>query len=235
MNGIGFKQTEVSRFLGRLDKGLEMHHAIGQDSVLAEEVAELQKREQELAKRISKEGVAQRKRRALDKISVLIGRLLPMLDAERPNDPVELSITDLTLKVKGQNREDYLWEIGSGANWLAYHVAMSLALQQFFIGSESSPVPSFVVYDQPSQVYFPRRLAGARSTDAEVDPVLDDEDMVAVAKVFATIAEVVKQTSGSLQTLILDHAGPEVWQDVEGIHLVEEWRQGKKLVPMEWL
>lgn len=230
-----FRQTEVSRFLGRLDKGLEIHHAIGQDSVLAEEVADLQGREQELAKRISKEGLAQRKRRALDKISVLTGRLLPKLDTERPNDPVELSITDLTLKVKGETREDYLWEIGSGANWLAYHVATSLALQQFFIDSNPSPVPSLLVYDQPSQVYFPRQLAGSGSSDSNNDPVLDDEDMVAVRKVFATISDAVMQSSGALQTLILDHAGPEVWENVEGINLVEEWRQGKKLVPLEWL
>lgn len=38
-----------------------------------------------------------------------------------------------------------------------------------------------------------------------------------------------------LQTLILDHAGPEVWDGIQGVHFVEEWRQGKKLVPAEWL
>jgi hypothetical protein len=45
-------------------------------------------------------------------------RLLPDLDAERPNDAKELSITDLTVKVKSTDREGYLWEIGSGSNWL---------------------------------------------------------------------------------------------------------------------
>ena len=145
-----FKQSEIARFLGRVEKGLEMHHSLGQDSVLNEEIAELQSREKHLTKLISKEGIAGRKRRALDKIALLAGRLLPGLDAERPNDPIELSITDLTIKVKGQQREDYLWEIGSGANWLSYHVAVSLALQQFFIESEPSPVPSLLVYDQPS-------------------------------------------------------------------------------------
>ena len=88
--------------------------------------------------------------------------MLPELDSERPNDPIELVINDLTIKVKGPSREDYLWEIGSGANWLSYHVAVSLALQQFFIESSPSPVPGFIVYDQPSQVYFPQKLAGLR-------------------------------------------------------------------------
>ena len=51
------------------------------------------------------------------------------------------------------------WEIGSGANWLAYHIAMTLALQKFFLGEPHHSVPGLLVYDQPSQVYFPKRTA----------------------------------------------------------------------------
>ena len=106
----------------------------------------------------------------------------------------------------------------------------------FFWGAERNPVPSFVVYDQPSQVYFPRQLAGARSKDvADEDPVLADEDIEAVRKVFSTISQVVSGSTGRLQTLILDHAGPDVWGVVPGVRLVEEWRHGQKLVPVEWV
>ncbi len=69
-------------------------------------------------------------------------------------------ISDLTVKVIRGTRDDYLWEIGSGANWLAYHVALTLALQVFFLGLPHHPVPGLLIYDQPSQVYFPRRAAG---------------------------------------------------------------------------
>lgn len=230
-----FRQSEVSRFMGRLDRGLEMQNVLSKDGPLAEEVAALQEREKHLEKLISKESVAARRKRALDKIAVFAGRLLPNLDTERPNDPIELSITDLTIKVNGEARTDYLWEIGSGANWLSYHIAVSLALQQFFLQSDPSPVPSFVVYDQPSQVYFPRRLAGTRKREQDEEPVLVDEDVTAVRKVFETLASAVKQSSGSLQILVLDHAGPDIWTGVDGVHIVEEWRNGKKLVPLEWL
>ena len=231
-----FRQSEVARFVGRVEKGLEIHQSLGQDSVLTEEVEALRRREEGLRKLISTENVEDRKRRSLDKISVLAGRLLPDLDTERPDDPIELSITDLTVKIKGRQRVDYLWEIGSGANWLSYHVAVSLALQQLFLDSDSNPVPSFLVYDQPSQVYFPRRLAVAHTTgQGDNDPILEDEDVEAVRKVFATIAGVVRQSGGALQTLILDHAGPDVWATVPGVHLVEEWRQGTTLVPLHWL
>jgi hypothetical protein len=233
--GARFKQSAIARFVGRVEKGLEMHDSLAQDDVLSGEVVELRRQEAHLKKLISKEGVAGRQKRALDTIAVFAGRLLPSLDAERPNDPIELSITDLMVKVRGEQREDYLWEIGSGANWLSYHIAVSLALQQFFFESKPSPVPSFLIYDQPSQVYFPRRLARLRSKKEEDDPALTDEDIEAVRKVFATIASVVKESGGALQTLILDHAGPDVWQDIPGVHLVEEWRQGEKLVPASWL
>lgn len=231
-----FRQSDIARFLGRVEKGLEMHYAVAQDSALAGEVDELRRREEHLAKVISRAGAAARRKRALEKVAGFAGRLLPDLDTERPHDPIELSIADLTIKVKGQRREDYLWEIGSGANWLSYHLAMSLALQQFFLDSPPNPVPSFLVYDQPSQVYFPRRLATPRTQEQEdPDPQLRDEDVEAVRKVFQTIAQVVRLTSQSLQVLVLDHAGPDVWKGIDGVHLVEEWRDGKKLVPTKWL
>jgi Protein of unknown function (DUF3732) len=45
------------------------------------------------------------------------------------------------------------------ASWVpASSVAISLSLQLFFAGRPESPVPQMLFYDQPSQVYFPRRL-----------------------------------------------------------------------------
>jgi hypothetical protein len=189
-----------------------------------------------LTKLISKAEVVARQRRALDKIALFAGRILPELDTERPTDPIELVINDLTIRVKGQSREDYLWEIGSGANWLSYHVAVSLALQQFFIDTPPSAVPGLLVYDQPSQVYFPRRLAHARSEEKEEsEPELQDEDVDAVRKVFSVLAGAVRASKDQLQILVLDHAPPAVWNGLQNVHLVEEWRGGQKLVPPEWL
>ena len=204
-----YRQSEIDRFVGRVERALEVYRALGEDGVLAIEVQELREREDGLRRLMEGEGIERRRRQALDKVASFASRLLPGLDAERPDEPIELSLTDLTVKVKGRDREDYLWEIGSGANWLAYHVAVSLALQQYFLGSRANPVPSFVVYDQPSQVYFPRRLAGARTmAEEQEEPVLADEDVEAVRKVFTTIGDVVRQSGGRLQALVLDHAGP---------------------------
>jgi len=195
---------------------------------------ELKQRQRELAKTAQKPGIESRKKRALERVSQFAGRLLPDLDSERPDDPIELSITDLTIRIKGTAREDYLFEVGSGANWLAYHVSVSLALQQLFLADQPNPVPGFLVYDQPSQVYFPRRLAGVRRND-EDDPRLQDEDITAVQKVFQVIAKVVAASDDKLQVIILDHAGADVWGAIPKVTVVEEWRDGKTLIPMDWL
>lgn len=84
-----------------------------------------------------------------------MGKILTQLDVEHPEDPAEFVIKDLTVRVKNQSgRNDYLWEIGSASNWLSYHIALILALHRFFQTKSSVNIPNFIVFDQPSQVYF---------------------------------------------------------------------------------
>ena len=225
----------ASRFLGRLEADLKTLESLGQDGDLEGEVRALRERASALEAEISEARVAQRMRNALSAINNNIGRLMPQLDSERPNDPVSLSETELTLKVLGGDRDDFLWEIGSGSNWLSYHVAAALALQQFFLTQPQSPVPSFVVFDQPSQVYFPQALARIDPDDSVIEPEWRDEDVTAVRKVFETIGQVSRSSGGRIQAIVLDHAGEQVWGNIENVHTVEDWHNGKTLVPAGWI
>jgi len=178
--------------------------------------------------------VEARKRRALDAVNSRAGRLLPFLDVENADDPISLEINDLTIKVRGADRDDYLSEIGSGSNWLSYHLAMVLALHQFYLEQPHSPVPGFLVVDQPSQVYFPKNLV-PRPDEEDQELRLRDEDVDAVRKVFKVLGEVVLKAKGKLQVIVLDHAGRDVWGEIPGVVGLKEWRDGVKLVPMKWL
>jgi uncharacterized small protein (DUF1192 family) len=229
-----YDSLEASRFIGGLEQSLETYARIGKDSELTAEVQELSERIKVLETEISEAQVRSRTKRALMIVSSNAEKLLPSLDVENPSDPVTLLIEDLTIKVGSVSREDYLWEIGSGSNWLSYHLAISLGLQQFFLSQDHNPVPSFIVYDQPSQVYFPKRMANRRN-EIELDPKLPDEDIVAVQKAFQVISAVVQASMGELQVIVLDHAPENVWGNIPGIHLVEEWREGKALIPKDWL
>jgi hypothetical protein len=113
-----------------------------------------------------------------------------------------------------------------------------LALHQFFLSQSRSPVPGFLVLDQPSQVYFPKRIV-ARPEDEEdeevEEPRLRDEDVDAIRKAFEVMGHVALAAKGSLQLLVLDHASHDVWGDIDGVASLPEWRNGVKLVPEAWL
>lgn len=229
-----FQQSESVRFAGMVTEALRQFEAVSTDSALAQEVEALRVEAVRLEKDLNERDVAAAMRRASQAVSSRIARILPTLEAERPNDAVELSLDELTIRVGGIDRYDYLWEIGSGANWLAYHVATSLALHELFLEQKSSPVPSFIVYDQPSQVYFPKQSASAGDVQDLAQLEIPDEDITAVRHVFQAIADVVVRARGRLQVVVLDHAASNVWGGIDGVELVEEWRHGLKLVPEEW-
>ena len=126
-----FDRTE--RFLGRVEQALTLYDRADQSSSLRNEIGVLSGRIQELQRRISEAGIQRKLRNALTQVESSANRFVPRLDAEWPDAPIQLVIEELTIKVVRGTRSDFLWEIGSGANWLAYHVATTLALQEFFL------------------------------------------------------------------------------------------------------
>lgn len=223
---------EISRFLGRLQEALRLYEAADTSSALNEEISALRAQVVDLNKLISEHEISRKTENALDTIQSISSRIVPELDGEWPDAPIRLNIQDLTVKVIRGTRDDFLWEIGSGANWLAYHVALTLALQGYFLSKPNHPVPGLLIYDQPSQVYFPARRAG-KTLEEDLDPEWNNEDVFAVRKVFTLFDHIITRTTGRLQIIVLDHADEEVWGGLANVHRVEEWR-GKGLVPAEW-
>lgn len=228
-----YRVRAIERFLGNVENALRLHESLEADGDLVSEVAELGTRVEALDSELARANIDQRMRRALEHIDLSAGRLLPSLDAEFPNAPVHLRVDDLTVRITRQDRQDILSEIGSGSNWLSYHLATMLALHQFFLTLPNNPVPSFIVLDQPSQVYFPKRLV-SRPDDPD-DEKLRDEDVEAVRKAFRVLSQVVEAANGKLQVIVLDHVSENVWGNIPGVHKVAEWRDGEKLVPSEWI
>lgn len=217
----------ISRFLGKIEYASDTIATLEADGELMAEIESLRARIAELRK-IADESVIKRKiENAITKISVKQMDLLKLLDAERPNDPFRLDYKNLTVEVDGEDgRKDYLWEIGSGSNWLAYHISTILGLQEFFATFQSS-VPNFVVFDQPSQVYFPH--------DSIDDKKINDMDRNAVKSIFITMAKSVSNVHNNMQILVLEHADDSIYGDVQGVNEVCVWRNGEKLIPLEWI
>jgi hypothetical protein len=224
-----FDKTE--RFLGRLEQALQLYSRTDQSAGLHDEITALKEDIAKLAKTVSEAEIKRKLANALGSIQAFASRMIPKMDAEWPDAPIKLIVEDLTVKVIRGTRDDYLWEIGSGANWLAYHVALTLALQAFFLETVIHPVPSFLIYDQPSQVYFPKRLARDVADDSEFS--LPDKDVQAVRSVFRVLGDEVTAAAGRLQIIVLDHAGEEVWGRLQGVEMIDDWHDNA-LVPEHW-
>jgi len=112
---------------------------------------------------------------------------------------LNLSLKDLSIihndKKYGKLR---LSDFGSGANWLAFHLAASIGFLRLFSYKKNSPVPNFLFIDQPSQVYFPRDFNS------------QDDDIKKVENIYIQIIKSLKEgrkVSGKYsQVIILDHA-----------------------------
>lgn len=226
--------NQAARFLGAIEQALVLYNA-RVNSGAAKAIEDIEVRIKELLTEIGREDFEARLARALKRLSKSMEKLASKLDAEDPDAWLQLDTKELTVRVGGgEGRNDYLWQLGSGANWLTYHVAATLALHALFLGQKSSPVPGLMVYDQPSQVYFPRKLASRKKVDE--DPKIADEDTDAVRRFFDVFGKATSTfKGGDFQIIVVDHAGPEIWGGLKGVHLVEEWRNGKKLVPEVWI
>ena len=224
----------IARFLGRMDTAIQYYEKADNDSELANQIAKLDLEIKALESKIDEQATIKRTKSALRYISTESNKIILNLDAERPDDPINLNIKDLTVNITNiiNGREDYLWEIGSASNWLAYHISVILALQKYFQGKINTGVPGFIVFDQPSQVYFPK----SKNTTEQIEYKLtNDEDIDAVKKIFKTLSEFIKNTGFNIQIIVMEHADDDIWGDIDNIYLVDRWRNGKKLIPIEWL
>jgi len=229
--------NEIYRFIGRLEQSLRNYDSIQSDSKLSEDIAYYKDCINDIENRLSTHKAKEKQEFALSRISKYILNYAKILGVERPDDPIDLDITNLTIKIlsPSNKRKDYLWEIGSGANWMAYHLATLMALHEYFISLDSNPVPQFLVLDQPSQVYFPEWPLDPNPKYPEADPrdpKLDD--VYRTKKIFEALSEGVARTSGKLQIIVIEHADAITWKGIENISLVERWRDGKALIPPDW-
>ena len=220
----------ISRFLGKVEYASEAIAALESDGELLTEIEMIRNRIKEL-KKIADESIIKRKiENAITRISVKQMEFIKLLDSERPDDPFRLDYKNLTVEVDGDDgRKDYLWEIGSGSNWLAYHISTILGLHSFFSTFQSS-VPNFVIFDQPSQVYFPHE-----SKEREDSPDLGDLDKEAVKSIFSTMTKSILGVKGNMQIIVLEHADESIYGEIQGVNEVCVWRNGNKLIPLEWI
>lgn len=239
-----FAQEEFQRrknmylFLGQLRANFEYFQKLGDGGEFRQQIEDYQTEYNRLSKIIDIQGVNRRINAATEIISAKMLTYLKTLDVEDKYQEVapRFDIKDLNIKVMGSGGYlYYLSEVGSASNWVSFHIALMCALQEYFRGLKNSPVPSFVIFDQPSQVYFPKLKKQEVAVEQEISiQFTQDEDADAVKKIFATIAASISSSAGQWQAIVLDHADENIYGDLD-VHEVAVWREGIKLIPKEWI
>lgn len=161
---------------------------------------------------------------AIDSVSDLMTDYARYLQLEGSEYYVRLDPRELTVVVQRPGGRVPLSRMGSAENWVGYHLVAHLALHYWFVMNDR-PVPRFLMFDQPTQAFFPEEVI-----DAAED---ENADWEAVRRQFALIRDVVEALAGDLQVIVCDHANlADSWfQDA----VVENWRNGVALIPTDWL
>lgn len=223
---IGYARSKIQLFVDTL--------SIADNSGLDEEIAAIEAEIARITSLIDGYDIKGMLKKAESFINRNMNILAKSLDFEDEFKPVDLNFTLVDGKYDlyhHQNHRDkiYLYEMGSGANWLSCHIALFLSFLHFFASQQDSPMPLFMFFDQPSQVYFPNGLISE-------DDIKQSSDIEAVNQIYNTIFDEVEritnETKITAQIIIVDHVSSEILNgNTRFKNAIRcEWRNGKKLI-----
>lgn len=216
--------------LGKIDQFVRRGGALGDQSVANThaKMEALESRIESLSAQVDTSAITEETQAALNVVSRKLAEIAVLLRLEHSESGPRVDIAKLTVAADTISGTVYLNNgIGSGRNWVGYHIAALLAFHYFFI-EKSIPVPRFLVLDQLSQAFFP--LDGKTS---EVLDRLGDDEREIVREMYKLLRDFVREMDGRVQIIAFDHAEFEDEWFQESI--VERWRAGVALVPREWI
>lgn len=208
-----------AKVVGRISLWLE---SVDKDIDSTDKEAKIKKLENRIAEidsLLDKDTLDERRQSVLSRISVDMSEWAKYLSLEHSDNPYRLDMNKATVVVDKAERPVPLKQLGSGSNWVGVHLITYFALHKFFINA-NRPVPRFIFFDQPSQVYFP----------SEFDEKNTDWNMV--YELYDFIIDRVNDFKGQLQIIIVDHA--DLKDDRFKSLIAEDWWGDINLIPTDW-
>ncbi len=211
---------------GRVGLYLESLPDLPVSQALTGEIQRLREHCEKLEGELSEDRVKER----IDSITSILSQKMSdwarALELEHSGSPLRLDLKKLTIVADTADGPVPMNRMGSGENWVGYHLIGHLALHEWFT-KRDRPVPRFLFLDQPSQVYFPSE----KYVDSS-NSLVSDDDRKAASRMFRFVFNVVNDIAPQFQIVIMEHA--DIDEDWYQEAVVERWRQGLKLVPDDW-
>lgn len=213
------------KVIGRISLFLESVD-FSEDKTIDNQIIAISDEINDLSQFIDKESKEDKLHSIINKINLFMSNWVKDLDVEYENALIRFDLPKLTLIADLDDKSIPLSQMGSGANWVSYHLLIHFALHQHFIQT-NRPIPHFLIIDQPTQVYFPPEK------DINNDGIIqENSDEIAVKKMFDFIINRTNSLNSNFQVIITDHA--YLNEDNFKNHVREVWRNGEKLIPKEW-
>lgn len=215
---------ERGKVIGKATLFLDSIEASRNFGNLDNQISDIQQKLERFQALVDKEQTLSRLEDSIFVIDKYMNNWLKLLDIEHIGATIRFDLKKLGIKTfLDTDKVLDLSEIGSGANWVSYHLLIIFALHKYFI-LNNRPVPRFIFIDQPSQAYFPPEHSEGDLTDTDSESVL---------KMFNFIFDRTEELKNQLQVIIMEHASleDERYQN----YIIEEWRNGQKLIPEEWI
>jgi len=218
-------RERVAQLKGRvfqeLERGIDTHDDI---TIMRERERTLRGQIARLEEAEAADSSASAFNAALDAISGTMTTYARQLGLEGSENQIVLDPAEVSIAAIYPGGRRPLARMGSGENWVGYHLIAHLALHAWF-ATNDRPVPRFLMLDQPTQAFFPEEIVDATE--------YIDADWEAVRRQFILLRDVAADLDGALQIIVCDHANlSESWfQDA----IVDNWRNGVALIPTNWL
>jgi phage shock protein A len=231
VSAMGNRNSAAARVAGRISLFLENLIPNSELVGLEAKHERLRKRVVELEGRIGNDSSRERLTSVLNIIAGYASQFIRELDAEFSAFPVRIDLTNLTIIFDRPERTVPMGRTGGAQNHLAYHLSTLLALHLFAVKTHR-PLPSFLMIDQPTQVYFPS-LQVYKGADGSVQKTEEDADLTAVRRLFAWLRRFTEELAPGFQVIVTEHAN--LRDDWFQAALVEEpWSKPPALVPDNW-
>lgn len=228
LTGIENINIRAALTKGKIELWLDSLKGFGKSNNLLMKLAESRSKEAALSEKVLAMDVDERLKSILNRLNSKVTALARKFGLEHSENPIRIDLKSLTIIVDGKDRPIPLSRIGSGENWLGYHLSALLALHSQFIET-NRPVPRFLVLDQPSQVYYPEDQDHLLQGD--ISKIAKKAE---IEKVFQIVFDFFEKIGGPFQLIILEQASSS--SDVFQKSIIENWRiEGKALIPDDWI
>ncbi|MCW2263740.1 MULTISPECIES: DUF3732 domain-containing protein [Sphingobacterium] len=227
------KFQDIFEFTGKIQHVIENLERISPSADLAVELDKIATLLISKRRKIRKLKEKFDKELCLKKVSDSIANYVKILPIENREQRRVLLDPDVSVGIRIQDTKtkniNFLYKLGSGANHMCYHLATILGLHEYFLKlpetSKKNYIPSLLVLDQPSQVYFPEDFKDLENNKADKTKKKKiSEDIQNTKLIFEACSKFLASNSYQTQIIILEHASKSTWGNDPNIHLVEEWR-----------